>query len=69
MLTPAEHRVFTRLDAPHKVQNFLDRLPVNFSLDGDTAMSPRRVLEARMAIAPSAIFAAARLPITASPRC
>jgi hypothetical protein len=62
LLTPEEHRVFTRLDAPHKIQNFLDGLPVNFSLDGDTAMSPRRVLEARMAhCAEGAIFAAAAL--------
>jgi hypothetical protein len=68
LLTPAEHRVFTRLDAPHKVQNFLDRLPVNFSLDGDTAMSPRRVLEARMAhCAEGAIFAAAALAYHGKP--
>ena len=62
LLTPAEHRVFTRLDTPQKIQDFLDRLPVNFSLDGDTAMSPRRVLNTRMAhCAEGAIFAAAAL--------
>lgn len=62
LLTPAEHRVFTRLDTPQKIQDFLDRLPVNFSLDGDTAMSPRSVLNARMAhCAEGAVFAAAVL--------
>src|SRR5262245_50817624 len=61
-LTAAEHRVFTRLDTPQKIQNFLDKLPVNFSLAGDTAMSPRRVLDTRMAhCAEGAIFAAAAL--------
>ena len=48
VLSPREHRLLARLDTPQKIQTFLDRLPVNFSLDGDTAMSPRRVLEARM---------------------
>jgi len=62
LLTPAEHRVLARLDTPQKVQDFLDKLPVNFSLDGDTAMSPRRVLDARMAhCAEGAVFAAAAL--------
>lgn len=62
VLSPREHRLFARLDTPQKIQTFLDRLPVNFSLDGDTAMSPRRVLEARMAhCAEGAVFAAAAL--------
>jgi hypothetical protein len=62
LLTPAEHRLFVRLDAPQKIQTFLDRLPVNFGLNGDTAMSPRSVLKARMAhCAEGAIFAAAAL--------
>ena len=29
LLTPAEHRLFARLDTPQKVQDFLDRLPVS----------------------------------------
>jgi len=62
VLTPAEHRLFGRLDTPQKIQDFLDKLPVNFSLEGDTAMSPRRVLKTRMAhCAEGAIFAAAVL--------
>jgi len=62
LLTPREHQLFAGLDTPQKIQDFLDRLPVNFSLEGDTAMSPRRVLKARMAhCAEGAIFAAAAL--------
>lgn len=62
LLTPSEHRLFGRLDTPVKIQNFLDKLPVNFGLQGDTAMSPRGVLAARMAhCAEGAIFAAAVL--------
>ena len=62
VLSPREHRLFGRLDTPQKIQTFLDRLPVNFSLNGDTAMSPRRVLQVRMAhCAEGALFAAAAL--------
>ena len=60
LLTPVEHRVFARLDSAQKIQAFLDRLPPNFELDGDTAMSPRRMLTARTAhCAEAALFAAA----------
>ena len=62
LLTPAERRVFARLDTPQKIQNFLDRLPANYELDGDTAMSPRRMLQTRVAhCAEGALFAAAVL--------
>ena len=61
LLTPAEQRVFARLDTPQKIQNFLDRLPANYELDGDTAMSPR-MLQTRVAhCAEGAAFAAAAL--------
>jgi hypothetical protein len=49
LLTSAERRVFQRLDTPQKIQTFLERLPANFELKGDTTMSPRRLLKARMA--------------------
>ena len=69
LLTPAEHRLFARLDTPQKIQSFLDQLPVNFSLDGDTAMSPRRVLKLAWRIAPKAQFSPPpRSPIMASRR-
>jgi hypothetical protein len=62
LLTPGEHRVFARLDTPQKIQTFLDRLPANFEIDGETTMSPRRLLKARTAhCAEAAIFAAAAL--------
>jgi hypothetical protein len=60
LLTSAEHRVFARLDTPQKIQTFLDRLPANFELNGETTMSPRRVLQARRAhCSEAAIFAVA----------
>ena len=68
LLTPAEHRAFARLDTPQKIQTFVERLPANFSLDGDTAMSPRRVLQTRLAhCAEAAVFAAAALAYHGKP--
>jgi len=62
LLTPAEHRTFARLDTPQKIQTFLDRIPANFCLNGDTAMSPRTMLKAKLAhCAEGAVFAAAAL--------
>lgn len=62
LLTPAEHRTFARLDTPQKIQTFLDRVPANFCLNGDTAMSPRTMLKAKRAhCAEGAVFAAAAL--------
>jgi len=62
LLSPAERRLFARLDTAQKIQDFLDRLPANFELDGDTMMSPRDMLKAGVAhCAEAAIFAAAAL--------
>ncbi len=62
LLTPAEQRLFARLDSPQKIQTFLDRIPANFEPDGDTVMSPRRMLKARVChCAEGALFAAAVL--------
>ena len=47
LLTPAEDRLFRRLNSPIKIQNFLDTLSVNFEIDTETYMSPRRVLQAK----------------------
>lgn len=49
LLTPRERRVFAALSTPARVQDFLDRLPINFEIAGDTHMSPRRVLQSRRA--------------------
>ena len=62
LLTPAEHRVFARLRTAQIIQTFIDRLPPNYELDGDTTMSPRRVLKARTAhCSEAAILAVAAL--------
>jgi len=62
LLTPTERRVFARLDTPQKIQTFLDKLPANYELDGDTVLSPRRILQERLAhCAEGALFAAAVL--------
>lgn len=62
LLTPAERRLFARLRTPQKIQDYLDRLPPNFEPDGDTVMSPRRMMKARVAhCAEGALFAAAVL--------
>jgi hypothetical protein len=68
LLTPAERRSFARLDTPQKIQSFLDRLPANFELDGETTMSPRRLLKARTAhCAEAAVFAVAALAYHGKP--
>jgi hypothetical protein len=59
LLTPAEHRVFARLNSPQKIQDYLDRLPANFELGGHGTMSPRRVLKARTAHCSEAALLAA----------
>ncbi len=62
LLTPAETRLFARLDTPQKIQTYVDRLPANFEPDGDTLMSPRRMMKTRVAhCAEGAMFAAAAL--------
>lgn len=62
LLTPAERRVFAKLDTPQKIQTFVERVPANYCLDGDTAMSPRRMLQTRLAhCVEAAVFAVAAL--------
>ena len=54
--------MFERLNTPQKIQTFIDKLPPNFELKGDTCMSPRRVLRTRIChCAEGALFAAAIL--------
>jgi hypothetical protein len=68
LLTPAEHRVFARLDTPQKIQTFIERLPPNFELKGDTAMSPRSMLKAGTChCSEAAVFAAAALAYHGKP--
>ena len=48
-LTPEELAVLRALTTPHKIQDYLDTLPVNFEKKGETCMSPRRVLREQKA--------------------
>lgn len=43
-LSKSELAVLRKLNTPHKIQDFLNSLPINFEEGGDTYMSPRRVL-------------------------
>lgn len=43
-LTREELRTLRRLDTPRKIQDFLNAIPQNHEPDGDTILSPRRVL-------------------------
>jgi len=44
-LTEEEEKILKKLDTPRKIQDFLDKLEINFEEKGDTCMSPRRVLK------------------------
>jgi hypothetical protein len=62
LLTARERAAFARLDTPQKIQRYLDRLPINFELNGAGTMSPRRTLKARTAhCADGALLAATAL--------
>jgi hypothetical protein len=43
-LTKKELSLLRRLNTPIKIQNFLDDIPTNFELNGETNMPPRRTL-------------------------
>jgi hypothetical protein len=61
-LTKEEFSVFKKLSTPSKIQDFLDTLPFNFEKEGETNMSPRRVLREKKAhCMEGALLAAAAL--------
>ncbi len=61
-LTPREEAILRKLDTPQKIQDFLDRVPINFEKQGQTHWSPRRVLRERKAhCIEGALLAAAAL--------
>lgn len=61
-LFPAEHRILKKLKNPRKIQDYLDTLPINFEMKGETYMSPRRVMREKTAHCfEGALFAAAAL--------
>ena len=60
LLSPTERKIFQKLNNPQKIQEYLDKLPVNYELRGETYMSPRRMLLAKTAHCfEGALFAAA----------
>ena len=48
-LTPQEYGKLARLDTPHKVQAFLNAIPINHEVGGETVLSVREVLRQRRA--------------------
>ena len=60
--SPAESRLFTRLNSPSKIQDYLNSIPFNHEEAGETYMSPRRMIKAKTAHCfEGALFAAAAL--------
>lgn len=44
-----ELAILNKLNTPQRIQAYLNKLPINFEDEGDTAMSPREVLKKRKA--------------------
>ncbi len=61
-LTKSERSLFQKLNSPKKIQDFLETIPANFELGGDTLISPRKVIgEQKAHCLEGALFAAAVL--------
>lgn len=58
-LTPPEISSLKSLSSPAKIQDFLDSLPINFEIRGETCMSPRMVLRVGVAHCIEGAFLAA----------
>lgn len=66
--TSKEEAIFKKLSTPAKIQDFLNRIPINFEIRGETAYSPRGVLLHRKAhCMEGAMFAAAALRVHGHP--
>ncbi len=67
-LTPAEFRTLARLNTPEKIQRFLDDIPSNFEIGGETSLSVREVLRQKRAhCIEGALVAACALWINGEP--
>lgn len=67
-LNNKELKILRTLNTPIKIQDFLNCLPVNYEQQGETLMSPRRVLRARTAHCfEGALLAAAALWLHGEP--
>src|SRR3972149_5352423 len=63
-LNKKELRILKSLDTPKKIQDFLNKIPINFEKDGETCFSPRGVLKNNKAhCMEGALFAAAALRV------
>lgn len=58
-LRPGEFAVLRRLDSPQKIQAYLNAIPCNHELDGETVLSVREVLRLRRAHCIEGAFVAA----------
>jgi len=58
-LSQAEFSILGKLDTPQKIQVFLNRIPINHELDGETILSVREVLRQRRAHCIEGAFLAA----------
>ena len=45
-LNKNELKILRTLSSPIKIQDYLDSFPINYEKNGETYMSPRRVLKA-----------------------
>lgn len=62
ILTPEERKLFSSLHSPSRIQDFLEGIPINFELKGETNYSPRMLLQNRLSHCfEGAVFAAAVL--------
>lgn len=61
-LSQEQRKIFKKLNTSEKIQNFLDKLKINFEEEGDTLFSPTTVLKRRKAqCLEGALFACAAL--------
>ena len=68
LLSPLERDLLQKLSTPQKIQDYLDTLPINFELQGETYMSPRRVIKEKTAHCfEGALLAAAALAYHGQP--
>jgi hypothetical protein len=47
--TKTQERLLDRLSTPNRIQDYLDKLPINFEPKGDTCQSPKQVFESGVA--------------------
>jgi len=67
-LTKAEFAILRRLNTPEKIQDYIDAIPQNFEIGGETCLSVREALRQRRALCiEGAVIAAAALWVHGEP--